>query len=318
MVKEIEGQFKVGDTSLYTKTWLPDESTPTVAKLVFVHGFSDHVGRYYDFFPSLARSGIAVYAFDQRGWGRSVRHPSEKGLTGPTAQVLSDIAAFFESVAAPAEPASAPLFVMGHSMGGGEVLALASTPEYEDRVVSRVKGWLLEAPFIGFAEAERPSALKVIAGRLAGKLLPRMHLVNVIAPENLTRDPEVQKSLHEDALCHDTGTLEGLAGLLDRTGDLQAGRLRLSPKVQSLWLGHGDADMATSHEASKEWYDRQTQVGDRTFKTYEGGFHQLHADLPREEFLADVRGWILERAAGTRREKAAEGEGVAGKVESKL
>lgn len=285
-----------------------------------MHGFSDHVGRYYDFFPSLARSGIAVYAFDQRGWGRSVRTPSEKGLTGPTAQVLSDIAAFIASAAAPAEPASAPLFVMGHSMGGGEVLALASTPEHAAGVVPGVRGWLLEAPFIGFAEAERPSALKVLAGRLAGRLLPRMHLVNAIPPEHLTRDPEVQGSLRGDALCHDTGTLEGLAGLLDRTGDLHAGRLRLSPEVQSLWLGHGDADMATSYEASKEWFDRQTQIADRTFKTYEGGYHQLHADLCKEEFLADVRGWILERAGGTGRETAAEGEGegAAGKVESKL
>lgn len=97
----------------------PEDPTPCVAKLVFVHGFSDHIGRYYDFFPSLARAGIAVFAFDQRGWGRSVRKPAEKGLTGPTAQVHSEMAAFIESVV-PAEPAGAPLFVMGHSMGGGE------------------------------------------------------------------------------------------------------------------------------------------------------------------------------------------------------
>lgn len=317
MVKEIEGQFKVGDTSLYTKTWLPDDSTRCVAKLAFVHGFSDHIGRYYDFFPSLARAGIAVYGFDQRGWGRSVTTPAEKGLTGPTAQVLSEVAAFIESVM-PAKPSSSadssadlPLFVMGHSMGGGEVLALASTPEYEGPVVSKVRGWLLEAPFIGFAEAERPSALKVLAGRLAGRLLPRMHLVNVIEPGHLTRDKDVQESLRGDDLCHDTGTLEGLAGMLDRTGDLSSGRARLSPSVQSLWLGHGDMDKATSFEASKEWFDRQNQVGDRTFKKYEGGYHQLHADLDKEEFIADVKEWILKRCDV----KAA---GEAGKVESKL
>lgn len=337
MVKEIEGQFKVGDTSLYTKTWLvseirlthnrprvpvltrlqqPDDSTPCVAKLAFVHGFSDHIGRYYDFFPSLARAGIAVYGFDQRGWGRSVTTPAEKGLTGPTAQVLSEVAAFIESVM-PAKPSSAdssadlPLFVMGHSMGGGEVLALASTPEYEGPVVSKVRGWLLEAPFIGFAEAERPSALKVLAGRLAGRLLPRMHLVNVIEPGHLTRDKDVQESLRGDDLCHDTGTLEGLAGMLDRTGDLSSGRARLSPAVQSLWLGHGDMDKATSFEASKEWFDRQSQIGDRTFKKYEGGYHQLHADLGREEFIDDVKEWILKRCD-------VKAEGEAGKVESKL
>ena len=35
---------------------------PLKAKVVFVHGFSDHVGRYYDFFPTLARAGIAALA----------------------------------------------------------------------------------------------------------------------------------------------------------------------------------------------------------------------------------------------------------------
>ncbi|ROW06153.1 hypothetical protein VMCG_04686 [Cytospora schulzeri] len=313
MVKEIEGQFKIGGTSLYTKTWLPEDSTPCVAKLAFIHGFSDHIGRYYDFFPTLAQAGIAVYGFDQRGWGRSVTKPAEKGLTGPTAQVLSEVAAFIESVA-PQEPngtAGLPLFVMGHSMGGGEVLALASTPEHEDRVVSKVRGWMLEAPFIGFAESERPSTLKIVAGRLAGRLLPRMQLVNVIAPEHLTRDPAVQQSLRDDKLCHDTGTLEGLAGMLDRAGNLSSGKLKLSKGVQSLWLGHGDVDKATSFEASKEWFDRQSQIGDRTFKKYEGAYHQLHADSDKQQFIDDVREWILKRCNGT-------AEGETGKVESKL
>ena len=65
---------------------------PVIAKLIFIHGFSDHVGRYYGFFPSLAARGIAVHGLDQRGWGRSVRKPAERGLTGPTTQVLADMA----------------------------------------------------------------------------------------------------------------------------------------------------------------------------------------------------------------------------------
>ncbi|KAL1867500.1 hypothetical protein Daus18300_006344 [Diaporthe australafricana] len=324
MVKETEGQFKVGDTSLYTKTWLPDDPiTNTKAKLVFVHGFSDHVGRYYGFFPHLARSGIAVYAFDQRGWGQSVSRPADRGHTGPTAQVLSDIAAFITEVGLPAAPASAPLFVMGHSMGGGEVLALASTPAYEDSVVARVRGWVLEAPFIDFPPAARPGALKVWGGRLAGRVLPRMKLVNAIPPEDLSRDPAVVQSLRDDALCHDTGTLEGLAGLLDRTGELSAGRYKLSSGVRSLWLGHGDQDKATCFDAARAWFDRQAQVGDREFRHYEGAFHQLHADTGREEFYADVERWILARCGGDDAAAAASKEGAEGapsgdKVDSKL
>lgn len=208
-------------------------------------------------------------------------------------------------------------------MGGGEVLTLASTPEYEDSVVAHVRGWLLEAPFVAFDERERPSALKVFAGRLAGRLLPHFHLPNPIPPENLSRDPAVQQSLREDTLCHDTGTLEGLAGLLDRTAALADGRAVLSGKVTSLWVGHGDLDTATSYPESKKWCERQTQVADKTFKTYEGWLHQLHAEVGKEEFYADVRDWILQRCDGKERvpetaggEAVKESEGT--KVDSKL
>jgi len=35
---------------------------------MFVHNFNDHIGRYWELFPTLASRGIAVYAFDQQGW----------------------------------------------------------------------------------------------------------------------------------------------------------------------------------------------------------------------------------------------------------
>ncbi|KAL1879074.1 hypothetical protein VTK73DRAFT_7400 [Phialemonium thermophilum] len=298
MVLEKEGTFRIGDKELYTKSWLPDGLTK--AKLVFIHGFSDHVNRYYGFFPFLAERGIAVHGFDQRGWGRSVAKPAEKGLTGPTTRVLDDMAAFIRPHL-PSYPSDPPVFVMGHSMGGGQVLTLMSDPAYAKDIVSRVRGFLLEAPFIDFAPEERPWTLKVIAGRLASHVLPRFHLSNRIPPENLSRDPEVVRSLDADPLVHDTGTLEGLAGLLDRTAALASGSIRPpSDAVRAIWVGHGTADKATSFSATKKWFDQcATDISDRTFKAYEGYYHQLHADKGREEFYEDVAAWILERAEPT-------------------
>lgn len=66
----------------------------------------------------MAARQITVYAFDQRGWGRSVKRLSERGLTGGTSQVLDDI----DSVVKSQLPSTVPLFLMGHSMGGAEVL----------------------------------------------------------------------------------------------------------------------------------------------------------------------------------------------------
>jgi acylglycerol lipase len=283
------------------------------AKMIMVHGFSDHVGRYEAFLSSLAAAGIAVYGFDQRGWGRSVKKPAERGLTGPTSVVIADIAAFIKSHL----PSEVPVFVLGHSMGGGQVLTLASTPEYND-LVGQIRGWILEAPFIGFTPEEEPGWLTVTSGRLAGRVMPHYHLTRVIAADKLTRDKEVQQSIRDDKLMHDIGTLEGLAGMLDRTSALSSGKARLSPRVKSLILIHGDGDRVCSYQKAKEWYDRQ-RIEDGEFRTYEGFYHQLHTDPGKERFFEDVAAWILARSGEAGDEgKAGEVAAADGGPESKL
>lgn len=184
-------------------------------------------------------------------------------------------------------------------MGGGEVITLASDPQYADLMES-IRGWILEAPYIALSKGYEINPLTIFFGRLAGKLLPLRQMVNKLPPENLTRDPEVIKSINEDTLMHNTGTLEGLAGMLDRTTLIGSGKTKLNPGVKSLWLGHGTEDKGTSFPASEKWFNEQTAVKDKEFKRYEGWYHQLHADLPdtREIFAKDVGDWILARCDG--------------------
>jgi acylglycerol lipase len=269
----------------------PDESP--VAKLIFIHGFNDHVGRYYELFPSLASRGIIVHALDQRGWGKSVKTNADRGKTGPTSQVISDIAHFIQFHL----PSDVPLFVMGHSLGGGQVLTLATEPEYED-LVKQIDGWVLESPFIAFPKGLEPNFIEVFAGTLVSKILPNMTRFSALPPENVTRDPEVVKSINEDKLLHGYATLQGLAHMLQRTKALGEGVGKTSPSVKNLWLVHGPADKGTSYEASKKWFDDHGERPGWTFKSYEGWSHQLHADLPetRNIFAQDVGDWILARA----------------------
>lgn len=272
-----------------------------------MHGFSEHINRYNDFFPALAAQGIQVFAWDQRGWGRSVTKPSEKGLTGSTSQVLADVAAFVQDKlpSAPGGDQSqagteqvtaspAPVFVMGHSMGGGEALMLASDAQHAE-LVGRVRGWILESPFVGFPAGEEPSNIKVLAGRLVGRLLPRQQLKHVVPPEHLSRDPAIVESVRNDALCHNTGTLEGLASLLDRTVMLSSGQVRLGKQVRSVLLVHGTGDRVCSYDAAIKFMERQHAVEDKTSRTYDGAYHQLHSDHCKDDFAKYLMGWILDR-----------------------
>lgn len=218
--------------------------------------------------------------------------PADKGKTGPTSLVLSDIASVIKSQL----PSSVPVFLLGHSMGGGEIIMLASDPLYAD-LTSQIRGWMLESPFVDFTPDSKPAALKIYLGRLVGKLLPHKQMLNPLLPEKLTRDPEVVKSLYTDELLHGTATLEGASGMLDRTMAINTGKTKLNKGVKSIWLGHGTADQGTCYNASKKWFDQQVDVEDKEFKTYEGWFHQLHADTPetRVIYTKDVADWILAR-----------------------
>ena len=243
----------------------PSDS-PT-ATIVFIHGFSDHAERYAKFFPLLSNSGLAIHAFDQRGWGKSVKDSSERGLTGKTPQVMSDITTILQSHL----PSPVPIFLMGHSMGGQETLYYASRGPAD--IKKQLSGFIALAPYIRLHPASQPSRLKVRAGRVASMLLPKFQLLNELDKNKLSHDEAENQSWADDPLCHDMGTLEGLADMLDRAHDLDVGNVVLEDyEGLRIMAVHGTADEVTSAEATRRVFERM-KVKDKEFKPYEGCFH---------------------------------------------
>lgn len=168
---------------------------------------------------------------------------------------------------------------MGHSMGGAEILTYASTGPSD--LLTQIRGFLAESPFIALHASARPNKLTVLAGRFASKVLPRLQMANQLNPEGLSRDPEVRKAYVEDELCHDTGTLEGLAGMLDRAEHLENGKVRVKEGVGEggktrIWVGHGTEDGACDFEATKGWFEKYVKgsVEDATLRVYDGWSHK--------------------------------------------
>jgi len=304
MATTAEEEFATKDgTKLYTKTWKP-ENDATQAVLIFIHGFSDHINAYYDLFPTLSSSpfNIAVYGFDQRGWGRSCKKLADNGHTGPTSLVISDIHDFTLHVASLPEAQGKPLFLMGHSMGGGEALTylLSTSSDFSNRPA--LAGLLLEAPYVELHPTAQPSAFKVQAGKLASMLLPNMQLKQKLDSTHMSRSKKVCQDWIDDTLCHDTGTLEGLKGLLERSADLS--HLSHGRTVQGfttklpcpVWFSFGTGDRVLSYIAAQQLFNVVDAPNkDKTFKSYPDAYHKLHAepDGVGEGYARDVGGWIV-------------------------
>ena len=268
---------------------------------------------YYNLFPNLATTySIAVYSFDQRGWGRSVQQTHQKGLTGPTTTVLADIRTFCSSISCvrgDCDGNDPPLFLMGHSMGGAEALHFMMTkaprPVAYGLPMGKIRGLLLESPFIALHPESQPNGFTIWAGKLSARIAPSMQMLQKLDSTYMSRDPQVRKDWEEDKLCHDTATLGGMAEMLQRAAELTAlgeGKavegLKLDPGCP-VWLGHGSADRVTSYDGSKKLFEK-LKVEDKTFRTYEGAYHKLHAEPEgvKEEFVKDVGEWILAHLPG--------------------
>lgn len=103
------------------RRWLPEG--PPQAVLLALHGFADYSIAFADVGPHLAARGIAVYAYDQRGFGAA----PHAGYWAGTATLRLDLAT--AATLLRQEHPDPPLIVLGESMGGAVVItALGGAP----------------------------------------------------------------------------------------------------------------------------------------------------------------------------------------------
>ncbi|KAL9113376.1 MAG: hypothetical protein Q9227_002417 [Pyrenula ochraceoflavens] len=335
MVKTTEDWLTVEDgTKLYTKAWhtLQPDISPPKAILAAVHGFSDHCNGYHDFFPGLAERGIEVRAYDQRGFGRSLPAPTTPTLTpllgssGPTPTVLSDLRSFLSSIPT---PSTTPLILYGHSMGGAIVLlyTLLTNPSSSPSFISpppshpssstshlKISALIASSPYIALHPSSQPFRVTVLLGRLAARFFPQLTLVQRLDPQWMSRDASVGAAWAADPLCHDTGTLQQLDGMLrraewlDRLGQgeqieglgsvVRDGTGEAGKEVPVLML-HGEGDRVTSFEASKRVFEKLGNKG-KKWIGYPGAYHKLHAETPEvtRAYVEEVAGFVLAQAVG--------------------
>ncbi|SUT85957.1 alpha/beta hydrolase fold protein [Actinobacillus ureae] len=108
-----------GLTLQLTKDY-PDN--PSKAVLVISHGLASHSGVFGNFAEQMTNNDIAIYRFDARGHGKS--DGRDKIHINSYFEMVEDLRQIVQK--AKQENPNAPLFVMGHSMGG-HITALYAT-----------------------------------------------------------------------------------------------------------------------------------------------------------------------------------------------
>ena len=120
-------------TPLPLRRWgpAPEAGEAPSAVVIGVHGFNDHAGSFLPTAAALVPDDVAVYAWDQRGFGAS----GERGRWPGTEQLLSDARWVIDQVRA--RYPDTPVHLVGLSMGGA-IVGLLQASESPPSVASSV------------------------------------------------------------------------------------------------------------------------------------------------------------------------------------
>lgn len=282
------------NTSFFTKRWTP--STEPKAHVVFVHGFVEYIERYDYFFEQFANRGVSVFSYDQRGFGRTGQKTDTFGVTD-TVKQLADMEFFLAKEEQRLKGSGVPIFLFGHSMGGGEVLTYSCLKDDHRPTLASLSGVVASAPLISQIPSKKASSALLFVGGLIGKVLPSLQMKLAALDGGLTHDEELNAKYKEDPLCAPIGTYRGVSNMLNYGQALLDKNYATFPAKLPLLVYHGDEDPITYHEASKEFVEK-VKADDKEFKSYKGYFHELHNEPGemKERIIEDVTAWILKRA----------------------
>jgi len=267
-----EDRFEgVNRFKIFYRTWRP-AGTPR-GVVVIVHGFNSHSGYYTWVADQFVANGLAVYALDLRGRGKS---DGERFYVETFGDYVNDVATFV-ALAKSREP-GLPVFILGHSPGG--VVSCTYTLEHQ----SAINGLICES--FAFQVPAPDFALAVLKG--LGHVAPHAHVLR-LKNEDFSRDPKIVKTMNEDPLiAHEVQPTQTVAEMVRADERLK----RDFPLFTlPLLILHGTNDRATKPSGSQLFYDKASSK-DKTLRLYEGYFHDLLNDLGKEKVMADIKGWL--------------------------
>lgn len=265
-----------GTSRLYRQAWLPDGDIRAV--ILLAHGLGEHSGRYTCLADHCTERGFAVYAVDHYGHGKSEGH---KGHVERFSVYLDGVRELLARVQE--NHPEAPVFMLGHSMGG--LIAAAFMREAQ----AAFRGCVLSGPALMSDAA--PSAMVLRINRLLSSLAPTVPVTG-LDPAGVSRDPEVVRAYVSDPLVHHGKMTARLIAELMTT---MRATLAAAPEIRlPLLILHGEADVLTSPEGSRVFHAHAAS-DDKTLRLYPALYHEIFNEPEKDAVLADMTDWLEAR-----------------------
>ena len=259
------------------REWLPQGGI--LAVVLIVHGLGEHSGRYRHVADALTTVGFACFGIDHRGHGKS------EGLRAYLPDIrlaVHDLAQLYDTVNA--NYPDKPVLLFGHSMGS--LIGL----EFALRYPERLRAIALSGTAIN-AENSRPNWLVSLC-LFAARHIPRVRLSPPTSPSVLSHDQAVLRELWADPLTDKGMWRIGTSAALVQS----ARRIRQTAhqlRVPLLALHGSDDSLVPASGAT--FLEQHVASRDITIKIYDGLRHELVNEIGREQIIATLVEWMLDR-----------------------
>jgi alpha-beta hydrolase superfamily lysophospholipase len=244
-----------------------------IGVIILVHGLGEHFGRYSGWASRFVTSGYSVFGADLPGHGLSSGRRGHISSYAITEEIIDGLL----SAAGERFP-GVPLVLYGHSLGGGIVL------RYLIRRQPVICCAIVTSPWLRLSFD--PPKIKLWLAMAVKRVAPSMVQPSGLIVNYISRDSDVVSEYLADPLVHDRISVSLFNGAMTAASySLSNASLLTVP----LLLMHGTGDLITSPEGSR----RFSEVAPGTeLKLWDGGYHELHNDIIKEEVYGFISGWL--------------------------
>jgi alpha-beta hydrolase superfamily lysophospholipase len=259
--------------------WLADDPRITV---VLLHGYAEHCGRYEHVAKAWNARGIQMVGCDQRGHGKS---EGDRGFVERFEDYHRDVDALMD--AAKGRAKGTPIALYGHSIGGLIALHWLLAGNGRD-----LAGVLISSPFLGLAVKVSP--LKLTAGKVMAKILPKLGLPSGLSGKDVCTDETFQRQYDSDPMIFKNTNARWFAETMSAVAQVHARAGELKGPMMLLYAGDDRIASADDTDRFCRGLRNDQAVTERLAKHA----HEIVNEGPpvREKVIARMGDWLLARA----------------------
>jgi acylglycerol lipase len=243
------------------------------AGIILVHGIGEHIQRYSHWIQKFNEKGFGIVGVDLPGHGKSDGKRGRLNSYSLTDEMLDFLIAEFKKTFP-----GIPVFIYGHSLGGGIALQyiLQKNPE--------IKGAVITSPWLRLSF--EPTRFQLILAGIMKRVYPSLIQPTGLVINHISHDQNVIEAYISDPMIHDkiSAGLFNSASSAGKYSLLHADDLKIP-----ILLMHGSDDQISSPQGSRDFASK-TKMAE--LKIWDGGYHELQNETFKDDVFSYIEKWI--------------------------